>query len=263
MDNRPIGVFDSGLGGLTTVGALGSIAPGEDIIYLGDTGRVPYGSRSRDTIIRYASQALTWFTVQNVKAVIIACGTVSSAALPRLVSTLPLFGVVEPASSAAARLTTDGSIGVIATNATIRSKAYEATLAKISIGSEVISRACPLFVPLVESGYIAPDNPIVKAVIADHLADLRGNVDTLLLGCTHYPLLRDAISDFMGSEVAIIDAGAETAAQAMKKIKPSNRSTPGTLKCYVTDRPEDFEKLGSLFLGRGLISDVNQITLDG
>ncbi|MDR0858729.1 MAG: glutamate racemase [Oscillospiraceae bacterium] len=262
MDNRPIGVFDSGLGGLTTVSALGAIAPNEDIIYLGDTGRVPYGSRSRDTIIRYATQALSWFTLKNVKAVIIACGTVSSVALPRLISALPLFGVVEPASAKAALLTPEGSIGIIATNATIRSRAYEATLAKNSRGSSVLSRACPLFVPLVESGYIAPGNAIVQAVIADHLADLRGNVDTLLLGCTHYPLLKDAIAQFMGTAVNIVDAGAETAQYALSRIKPTAATASGTLKCFVTDRPDNFEKVGSLFLGRDLTGEVTQVTLD-
>ena len=194
MDNRPIGVFDSGLGGLTSVRELRRLLPGEDIVYFGDTGRVPYGSRSHETILQYARQDIAFLLSQNVKCIMAACGTVSSTYPPEEAAKLPVpyMGVVSSAARRAARATRSRKIGVIGTSATIRSHSYELMLRRLVPGAEITARACPLFVSLVENGYVdgsAPDRQqVTKLVIAQYLKEVRdAGVDTLILGCTHYP----------------------------------------------------------------------------
>ena len=213
----PIGVFDSGLGGLTAVRELRRILPGEDIVYFGDTGRVPYGTRGVDVIVRYAKQDIAFLLEQNVKYVMAACGTVSSTLSEAYTRTLPVpyTGVVQSAAAAAVRATRTGLIGVIGTPATVKSGSYNAAIAALMPGARIVATACPLFVPLVENGYFGADNAVTRLVARDYLKDIRAaGVDTLILGCTHYPLIAPIIADLMGPEVALIDPGRETALAA-------------------------------------------------
>ena len=196
MDDRPIGVFDSGLGGLTTVRELCRLLPEEDIVYFGDTGRVPYGSRSRETIVKYARQDVAFLRTFDLKTIVIACGTVSTTALDVLAAEnpIPVLGVVAPAARAAARATRSGSIGLIGTQASIRSGAYERLIRAENPAARVLAQPCPLFVPLVENGRFRPGDVVIETVAAEYLAPLKeAGVDTLVLGCTHYPLLEKVI----------------------------------------------------------------------
>jgi glutamate racemase len=260
---KPIAIFDSGFGGLTAVRELRRIDPTADILYLGDTARVPYGVKSADVIRRYADEAVAWLTKQHVAAIIVACGTVSSVALPALKSSVPILGVVEPAARAAAKATRSGKIGVAATPATIRSGVYAPAIARYNADAEIISRACPLFVPIVESGRTSPNDPVAKVVVADQLSELKAaGADTLLLGCTHYPLLSDAISAYMGADVTLINSGAEAALALSDLPLPDGGATRGgTLHCFVTDAPEDFNQYSEVFLGDLVPDSVNKIWL--
>ena len=209
MDNRPIGVFDSGLGGLSVVRELVSLLPREHIVYFGDTGRVPYGTRSRETIEKYAAQDGQFLLSKDVKMVIAACGTVSSVAasvLDRL--PVPSIGVVEAPAAAAVAATKNGRIGIIGTAATVRSGAFAKAIAAKSDTAQVFAVACPLFVPLVENGWIEPDNEVTLATARRYLEPLKAQgVDTLILGCTHFPLLAPIIAQVMGDGVTLIDTG--------------------------------------------------------
>ena len=207
MDNRPIGVFDSGLGGLTGVRELRKRLPHEEIIYFGDTGRVPYGSRSPETILQYARQDVAFLLSKNVKCIMAACGTVSSTYPAAEAAKLPVpyLGVVDAAAREAAFATRNRRIGVIGTAATIRSRSYEKLLRQLVPGVEITAQACPLFVPLVEAGYVDHSEEsrqqVTKLVIAQYLTEVReAGVDTLILGCTHYPLLKTMIGEFMGQK---------------------------------------------------------------
>ena len=214
MDNRPIGVFDSGLGGLTGVRELRKRLPHEEIIYFGDTGRVPYGSRSPETILQYARQDVAFLLSKDVKCIMAACGTVSSTYPAAEAARLPVpyLGVVDAAAREAAFSTRNRRIGVIGTAATIRSRSYEKLLRQLVPGVEITARACPLFVPLVEAGYVDHSEEsrqqVTKLVIAQYLTEVRdAGVDTLILGCTHYPLLKPMIGRFMGEDVTLVDSG--------------------------------------------------------
>ena len=269
MDLRPIGVFDSGLGGLTTVKKLAEFLPDEDIIYLGDTGRVPYGPRSRDTIIRYARQDAAFLAGFDIKAMVIACNTVCSVAYELLDDTydMPVYEVVSAPAGAAAKLTKNGKIGVIGTAATIRSGAYEAALREIAPELLVFSKPCPLFVPLAENGRTGADDVAALTIAEDYLAGLReSGVDTLILGCTHYPLLREVISKVMERSVALVDSGAETAAIVAHDIRTWGMTAPGgakrTIKYLVTDSIEGFADLASRFLESDVDGMVEQVNLE-
>ena len=269
MDARPIGVFDSGLGGLTTVKKLAEFLPEEDIVYLGDTGRVPYGSRSRETIIKYARQDAAFLTGYNIKAMVIACNTVCSVAFDLLDSTydIPVYEVVNAPAKAAAAQTQNGRVGVIGTAATIRSGAYEAALKKIAPELFVFSAPCPLFVPLVENGRMRDDDVAALTIAEDYLAGLRElQVDTLILGCTHYPLLRKVISKVMGSGVALIDSGAETAKLVAEDLRARDMTSPaaagGAVRFFVTDSIDGFLGLASRFLESDVCGKVEHITLE-
>ena len=260
MDNRPIGVFDSGLGGLTMVKKLAELMPSENIVYLGDTGRVPYGSRSKETIIKYANQDAAFLESFDIKAMVIACNTVCSVAFNALESKyeIPVYEVVEAPARAAVKLTKTGKIGVIGTAATIRSGAYETALINLNPGLTVHSVQCPLFVPLVEEGWIGADDEAALNVAKRYLDELREfGVDTLILGCTHYPLLRDVISKVMGQGVTLVDSGAETAKQVADELREHNmlsgNDNVGSTRYYVTDSIDDFSKIASRYLE----SDVN------
>lgn len=266
MKNKPIGIFDSGLGGLTAVKELLKILPNEDIIYFGDTGRVPYGNRSHETINKYAKEDISFLLSLDVKMIIAACGTVSSVS-PNIADKLPIpfTGVVKPTAKAAALTTKNGKIGIIGTVATINTFAYQNEIKKINCNLEVFSKACPLFVPLVENGFL-DDDPITLEVTKRYLSYFNEkNIDTLILGCTHYPIISSTISKVVGPNVKIINSGSETALFSLQKLKASNllndKSTPGTCSFFVSDDVEYFSKTASLFLGKKLNTSVKKIDI--
>ena len=263
-DNRPIGVFDSGLGGLTVVRELQKIMPQESLVYFGDTGRVPYGTKSEETIKLYTRQDIEFLLSQNVKAIIAACGTVSSVALPFLQNTqVSVTGVVEPSVLSAVSRTKNGKIGVIGTSATVKSNAYGVMIKDILKGSEVYSVACPMFVPLVEAGWISRNDEVTLATARRYLLPLKEKgVDTLILGCTHFPLLSDIIGDVMGDNVTLIDTGFETAHYVLQMLKKDNMTSEenneGVNRYFVSDRVNDFSSLAAILLGKD-ISDGTQL----
>ena len=273
MDNRPIGVFDSGLGGLTGVRELRRLLPGEDIVYFGDTGRVPYGSRSHETILQYARQDIAFLLSQNVKCIMAACGTVSSTYPAEEAARLPVpyMGVVAAAARRAARATRSRKIGVIGTSATIRSHSYEQMLRRLVPGVEITARPCPLFVPLVENGYVdgaaADRRQVTELVIAQYLEPVRAaGVDTLILGCTHYPLLAGMIGAYMGPGVTLIDPGQAAADDlgmllAGKGLR-SGRTGGGRTRFFVSDVPASFVRTADLFLGEYRGGTAEQICID-
>jgi glutamate racemase len=242
---RPIGVFDSGIGGLTVVKAIRDLLPEEEIIYLGDTARVPYGSRSPATVERYSLEIAQMLIERNAKAVVVACNTVSSVALPQLERNLPVpvVGVIRPGAEAALHESRSNHIGVIGTRATIRSAAYERTLKSINAGVRVTSRACPLLVPLIEEGLL--EDPVTDQMIRRYLEPmLAEGIDTLVLGCTHYPLLAGAFRRQLSENVRLVDS-AQNCALAVKCLleRKSLAASPGSLgglQVGLTDRPDNF-----------------------
>lgn len=268
MDNRPIGVFDSGLGGLTAVKELEKALPRESIVYFGDTGRVPYGTRSRDTVREYARQDMAFLMRQNVKAVLAACGTVSStaadigAALP-----VPYFDVVAPTARAAAKATKNGKIGVIATHASIQSGAYRRALLLENYKLEIYSQACPLFVPLVENAFISPQDEVTRLVAERYLCSIReAEVDTLILGCTHYPIIAPTIASVMGRGVTLIDSGREAARALAASLRDKGLlcggDQPRKARYFVTDAPGSFSGVAELFLGHSVENGAEQINIE-
>lgn len=272
MDNRPIGVFDSGLGGLTGVRELRRCLPRENIIYFGDTSRVPYGSRSPETIRQYARQDIAFLLSKNVKCIMAACGTVSSTYPAEEAARLPVpyMGVIDAAARDAAFATRSRRIGVIGTAASIRSRSYEKLLRQLVPGAEMTARACPLFVPLVENGYVDNSDEakqqVTRLVIAQYLADVRAaGVDTLILGCTHYPLIKNMIGEYMGRGVTLVDP-AKAAAHRLERLL-SERGLrcgreAGTAHYYVSDAPEGFIQTADLFLGEYRGGEVEQIAIE-
>ena len=259
MDKRPIGVFDSGLGGLTAVRELRRILPDENIVYFGDTGRLPYGSRSPEVIREYALECMRFLENQGVKLILVACGTVSSVFGSELGSgcAVPCMGVVEPTVKAALSATKNGKIGLIATAATVASGSYEKLAKELFPGLEFTGKACPLFVPLVENGYFAADNEVARLVAKDYLSAFDGkNIDTLILGCTHYPLLYNLIDRLTDYKLNLIDAGKEAALGAKdfleKRDMLSERGEKGEVCFFVTDKVDGFSRLGREFLGEEL-----------
>jgi glutamate racemase len=244
-DSRPIGVFDSGIGGLTVVKALRDLLPNENIFYLGDTARVPYGPKSPETVQRYAVELAGILTQKNAKALVVACNTVSSVALPLLIKkfSVPVIGVIEPGARAALQVTRNRHIGVIGTRATIRSGAYEKTLRAADNNVRVSSRACPLLVPLIEEGLL--DDDVTDRMIMRYLEPLLADgIDTLVLGCTHYPLLTDAIAGMLKRQVMLVDS-AQNCARAVEETldRQSLRTPPpnrGELHVTLTDSADNF-----------------------
>ncbi len=206
MDPRPIGVFDSGIGGLTVLKELIYQFPNENFIYLGDTARLPYGSKSGETIKKYSTQNLEFLISQNVKAVVIACNSASTQMQEDLYKNIPVYNVIGPGAEEAVRISKTKKIGVIGTRATILSKAYETKIKILSPHAEVYNQACPLFVPLAEEGWI--DDPITNLIVYRYLQGLlQHDVDTLVLGCTHYPILKNSIARVTGSDIQLLDSG--------------------------------------------------------
>lgn len=269
-DQRPIGIFDSGLGGLTTLKELRRLLPEEEIIYFGDTGRIPYGSRSYGTLQKYVSQDVRFLRRFGCKLILAACGTASSVITPALTqeAQVPFFGVVPSAAVAACAATKNGRIGIIATNATIRSKAYDDAIRGIMPAASPLGRACPLFVPLVENGFIEADNEVTTRVAALYLKPLQeAGIDTLILGCTHFPLLRELIDNLLGDSVTLVDAGQELAVRAkdfliQEALLRQPGGEAGATTYYVSDSIEDFAANAAPFLGETILGEVRRIDVD-
>jgi glutamate racemase len=257
--DAPIGIFDSGVGGLTVFRALAQRLPNESLIYLGDTARIPYGTRSCETIARYALEDASFIQSKNVKAIVIACNTASSVAanLLRKECSVPVLGVIRPGSLRAVARTRNGRIGVIGTEATVASGAYEKALLALRDGLEVISRPCPLFVPLAEEGW--SEHPVTEQVAIEYLSVfLDRQVDTLVLGCTHYPLLRNVIQQVMGNDVGLIDSGEAVADVVAEMLEARGlmrgSQEPRREQFFVTDSATRFRRVAELFLGRPIES---------
>lgn len=249
----PIGIFDSGIGGLTVFAAIRRRLPNESLIYLGDTARLPYGTKSAETVVRYSRECARFLVERGVKTLVVACNTASAYALPKLASEfeIPVFGVIEPGARAAISASKKKIIGVIGTSGTIASNAYGNALKSIDPKVRVVSRACPIFVPLVEEGWL--DNDVALAAARRYLDGLRSEgIDTLILGCTHYPLLAPVIQRIVGDGVTLVDS-AETTARTLgilieeKKIAAEVRALPAH-HIYVTDLPARFESIAHRFL---------------
>lgn len=257
MSQKSIGLFDSGVGGLTVYRAIRHLLPEENIIYLGDTARIPYGTRSPATVRRYAYQDAAFLYKQNVKMLIIACNTISSVALDLLKESfpIPILGVIEPGAKKAVETTKTGRIGVIATEATVESSAYVKAIQAINPSLEVYAQACPLFVALAEEGW--HNHAATKLIASEYLAPLQSmDIDTLVLGCTHYPILKDIIQSVVGKNVTLIDSG-ECVAQEVKDLIQYTDNTsliPNTSSdaFYVTDSGKRFCRIAELFLGKPL-----------
>ena len=255
MSDRPIGVFDSGIGGLTVVRALHQRLPHENIVYFGDTARVPYGPKSPQVVREYAAEDVDFLVSKDVKMVVVACNTVSSVALDVVQrhAKVPVIGVIVPGAEAAVRATSGKRVGVIGTNATVNSKAYVNAIRQIDPAVEVFSQVCPLFVPLAEEGWI--DHQVTDLVAKEYLFPLKlERIDTLILGCTHYPLLRDAIGKAVEDSVVLIDSGEATAEKVKDVLVSEGLQNPSALDAnlqfYVSDIPARFAEIGERFLGR-------------
>jgi len=262
MNRQPIGVFDSGVGGLTVVRALRAVLPGEDIVYLGDTARVPYGSKSPRTVERYSLACQQFLLDRGVKLVLIACNTASANALPALVeaSPVPVIGAVEPGAATALAATRAKHIGVIGTLGTVRSSAYAKAIAARDASAKLVALACPLLVPLAEEGWTHDDDEIPTLVARRYLAQLFAqdpDIDTLVLGCTHYPLLRGVIArvanELARHPVAVVDSATAMAEAAREALgaRTNRRSEPGRLDCFATDTSR-LDELAPRFLGEAL-----------
>ena len=254
--DRAIGIFDSGIGGLTVVRALLKLLPGENFIYLGDTGRYPYGTKSADVVLRYSFENTEFLVDKGIKLLVVACNTSTAVSLDALQARydVPVIGVIEPGAQAAARATRNRKVGVIATEGTIRSGQYTRALRRVRSDLEIYTRACPLFVPLAEEGWV--DNEVAQLAARTYLSSLaQSGIDALILGCTHYPLLRAVIRDTIGRGVRLIDSGVVTAAAVgevlgARGLRRSGRGGSGSY--FVTDAPERFMKVGARFLGTPL-----------
>lgn len=267
MNNQCIGVFDSGLGGLTAVKQMMEELPNENIIYFGDTSRVPYGTRSNETIVKYVRGDVRFLQSFGVKMIVVACGTASAVALPVIKDEfdIPFVGVVDATVSAAVRATKNKKIGVIGTPGTIGSGAYENLIHQFDTEIQTFSRACPLFVPLVENGHF--DTPVSALVIEEYLQELReAEIDTLILGCTHYPLLKQAIARFMGQQVTLISPGIEVAKYVKDRFATEDwRAEPGKkgrYHYYVSDNTQTFTQLASIFLEQEIDGQVDKIDIE-
>jgi glutamate racemase len=257
MNRAPIGVFDSGIGGLTVARAMYHRFPRESTIYFGDTARVPYGPKSPETVRRYSLEILEWLLAQGVKAVVVACNTSTAHALRTLqeASPVPVLGVIKPGARAAIAAAGEGPVGVIGTAGTIASDAYNRAIQALSPGLPVIQRACPLFVPFVEEGWF--DHPATELVAAEYLEELReACVRALVLGCTHYPLLKPLLQRVMGPEVRLIDSGEATAVALQTILSDKNLEAPSdatpTHRFIVSDDEARFIRVGSRFIGEQL-----------
>ncbi|HEY5975497.1 MAG TPA: glutamate racemase [Geobacteraceae bacterium] len=266
MSWQAIGIFDSGVGGLTVLREIVKALPQEDTIYLGDTARVPYGTKSPETVTRYARQITSFLVSRDIKLLVVACNTASAVCLESLKAefAIPIVGVIEPGARRAVSVTRSGKVGVIGTAGTIQSSAYTKAIKRLNPEIQVITQACPLFVPLAEEGWT--DNEIARLATRTYLEGLRAEgVDTLVLGCTHYPLLKGVIGEVMGESVTLVDSAEETARTVAAILGSEGLLRPaaeqGNHHYFVTDVPAGFIRVGNRFLG-GRLGDVYQVDLD-
>ena len=262
--NGPIGVFDSGIGGLTVLRALLGELPGESFVYFGDTARVPYGNKSAETVLRFSRENVSFLMDQGVKFIVVACNTASAEAVPTLQKEfpVPVLGVIEPGVRAATGASKTGKIGVIGTSGTIRSGAYQKGIEALNPTAVVAARACPLFVPLAEEGWV--DGDITRQVAAEYLGDYRDvGIDVLVLGCTHYPLLAGVIGQVVGDGVILVDSAVETAREVKTQLQTQGleRTDPGAeFSLYLSDIAPNFREVGERILGRP-IPDVRLLAV--
>src|SRR5271157_1721975 len=257
-NQHSIGIFDSGIGGLTVLKEVSSLLPGENIIYLGDTARVPYGTRSPETVMRYSFECTEFLLKQNIKLLVVACNTVSAISLQEICKrvSIPVIGVIGPGARAAVRATKNKKIGIIGTETTIKSSAYSKAIKAMAHDIDIYGVACPLFVPLVEEGWT--EGVIARLVVERYLTVVKDNgADTLLLGCTHYPLLKEVIQEAMGA-ISLVDSAIETALAVeqllVKREMLALNEEAGTRRFFVTDSPEKFISVGERFLKRKIDS---------
>jgi len=253
MSDKPIGVFDSGIGGLTVAGEIMKLLPRENIVYFGDTARVPYGPKSPEVITQFALEGIRFLQSQDVKLIVIACNTVSATCLERLAasSPVPVLGVIAPGARAAVNATKNHTVGVVGTERTIKSRAYEEAIFTLNEQISIYSKACPLFVPLVEEGWL--ENEAAFFTAKTYLEPLKQQgIDTLVLACTHYPLLKPVIGQVMGKGVQLVDSAKETAKEVWRILKEENllrkENTPANYQYFVSDNPEKFVRVGEGFL---------------
>ncbi|MEL7657031.1 MAG: glutamate racemase [Bacillota bacterium] len=261
MDSSaPIGIFDSGVGGLTAVRALQMTAPNESVVYFGDTARVPYGCRTKEDITQLSCQDIRFLRTHDLKAILIACNTITANCIDVLRaknSDLPILGTIEPAAKVAAKYTKNKRIGIIATQATVNSGAYEQELMRLLPDVHIVSQACPTLVPLIESGHISCGDSSIDAAVAEYLAPIKAqDVDTVILGCTHYPLIRKVVQAYMGPNVSLVDSGGESAKALLNTLFSSKHQakhdTEGSVSYYCSARLSEFEKIAGVFLNRNI-----------
>lgn len=265
MDNRPIGVFDSGLGGLTVLKEINKCLPYEDTVYFGDTARVPYGQRSKETIMKYTFQAIEFLSTKNVKAIVIACNTATARALSEAKERydIPIIGVIQAGAKSAVEYTKNKRVGVIGTAATISSNAYNKAIAQIDDSVHVIGKACPLFVPLVEEGW---SNEEISSMAAHMYLDelVKSGIDSLVLGCTHYPILKKTIGEAVGMDIKLINPAKETALSLKDILKEKDmlneKNTDGVCRYFVSDINEQFAKVAGEFLKKD-INDIEKVEI--
>ena len=263
---KPLGVFDSGIGGLTVVKRIISMLPLENIVYFGDTARVPYGSKSNATVIEYSIQDTKFLLSKNVKLIVVACNTASSVALKELRSRfdVPVIGMIEPGALMALENTKNGRIGVIGTSATINNKAYSGELKKLDPKIQVYEKACPLFVPLAEEGWVG--HKATSLIAQEYLKELKEQkTDTVVLGCTHYPILSGVIQEVLGNNVTLIDSGIAAAKVVREELDRmnlhTNSNSPGIQDYYVSDIPQKFREISRIFMGNNL-TNINKVELE-
>ena len=263
---NPIGFFDSGIGGLTVVRSVARLMPNENIVYFGDTARVPYGSKSNETVVEYSLQAANFLLRKNIKLLVVACNTASSVALKELRKflTIPVIGMIEPGAKMAIQESRNGVIGVIGTRATINNKAYTHELKKLNPKIKVYEQACPLFVPLAEEGWL--DHKVTELVAKEYLGELhKKKIDSLILGCTHYPILQEIIQKVVGKNVKLIDSGTPAARLVVDYLNGRqlrNQSVhQGQSEFYVSDVPVKFREVAERFLGKK-ITHLHKVELD-
>lgn len=266
MSWQAIGIFDSGVGGLTVLREIFKVLPQEDTIYFGDTARVPYGTKSPETVERYSREITSFLVKRDIKLLVVACNTASAVALNSLKREfpIPVVGVIEPGARRAVEVTRSGRIGVIGTAGTIKSSAYTRAIKRLNPAAEVLTRACPLFVPLAEEGWT--DNQVARLTAQSYLQELKeADIDTLVLGCTHYPLLKNIIAETMGPDVVLVDSAEETGRTVAEILTNKKLLRPalekGNHHFFVSDIPAGFIRVGNRFLG-GKLGDVYQVNLD-
>ena len=260
MKDRPIGIFDSGVGGLTVFKSIREKFPSEDIVYFGDTARVPYGPKSRQTVINYSIQNTRFLLQHNIKLLVVACNTSSAVAIPYIqkITNIPVIGVIVPGSEEAIKNSKSRRIGIIGTEGTINSNAYKNEIIKIDGNCEIYSKSCPLFVSLVEEGWI--DKDVTKLIISDYLAVFKDfNVDTLVLGCTHYPVLKNEISDYFDNKVKLVDSS-EAIIKHIEQYLTASDDSIGEDLFYVSDNELKFEKIANRILNKS-ITGLKKVSL--